>query len=158
MFAFQNVPVPELELPGMVLGQSLDPSDVHNKLAKTDLALFVEEAADGLTASFEYSTDLFEKSTIERMLRHFQTLLESVIANPDQRLSELPLLPKAEREQVLVEWNDTQSDYPRDKSIHELFETQVERTPEAVAVMFGEVHLTYRELNILVMVQTQHFP
>jgi len=147
MFALQNAPVPELKLPGMAPGQPLDPSDIHNKSAKTDLALFVEETADGLTASFEYSTDLFEKSTIQRMLRHFQTLLESVIANPDQRLSELPLLPKAEREQVLVEWNDAQSDYPRDKCVHELFEAQVERTPEAVAVMFGDVYLTYRELN-----------
>ena len=109
--------------------------------------LFVEEANEGLIASFEYSTDLFEKSTIERMLRHFHTLLESVILNPDQRLSELTLLPLAERDQILVTWNDTQSDYPRDKCVHELFEAQVERTPEAVAVTFGDFHLTYRELN-----------
>lgn len=147
MFALQNAPVPALELAGMAPGQPLDPSDVHNKSAKTDLALFVEETNEGLIASFEYSTDLFEKSTIERMLQHFQRLLESVTADPDQRLSELPVLPQAEREQILATWNNTQSDYPRDKCIHELFEAQVERTPEAVAVMFGDVYLTYRELN-----------
>ncbi|MBI4524484.1 MAG: amino acid adenylation domain-containing protein [Deltaproteobacteria bacterium] len=81
------------------------------------------------------------------MLGHFHTLLKGIVANPEQRLSDLPLLTEPERHQLLVEWNDTDRDYPRDKCIHQLFESQVERTPEAVAVVFEDQQLTYKELN-----------
>ena len=103
----------------------------------------------------EYSIDLFDAVTIRRILSHFQTLLEGIVADPEQRISELPLLPEAEKHQLLVEWNDTKTDYPTDKCIHELFETQVEKTPDAIALVFPSTgsgrgedqQLTYRELN-----------
>ena len=81
------------------------------------------------------------------MARHYQTLLEGIIANPDRRISELPILTESERHQMFVEWNDTAADYPKDKCIHELFEEQVAKTPDAIAVTFEELQLTYRELN-----------
>ena len=100
-----------------------------------------------LQISFTYNTDLFDASTIERMLGHFQTLLEGVVANPDQRISDVPLLAEAERHQLLVQWNDTRRDVSRGKNVVEIFEQQVELTPEAVAVIFESTRLTYGELN-----------
>ena len=100
-----------------------------------------------LRGSLNYNTDLFDASTIERMLGHYKTLLEGIVANPEQRISELPLLTEAEKHQLLVEWNDTKRDYPKEKCIHELFETQVEKTPDAIALVFEDQQLTYRELN-----------
>ena len=96
-----------------------------------------------------YHCSRFDAATITRMLRHWGTLLEGMVANPDCRLSDLPLLTKAERHQLLVEWNDTKTEYPRDKCIHEVFEAQVERIPDMVAVVFEDKQLTYRELNRL---------
>ncbi|MDZ8184103.1 MAG: amino acid adenylation domain-containing protein [Nostoc sp. ChiSLP02] len=90
--------------------------------------------------------DRFDTDSIARMLGHLQTLLEGIVANPQQRLCELSLLTEIERHQLLVEWNDTQVEYPQD-CIHELFEAQVEKTPDAVAVVFENEQLTYRELN-----------
>ncbi|HEY9669184.1 MAG TPA: amino acid adenylation domain-containing protein, partial [Coleofasciculaceae cyanobacterium] len=93
------------------------------------------------------NTDLFDAATITRMMGHFQTLLEAIVDNPQQRVSELPLLSANERHQLLVEWNDTRAEYPLDKCIHQLFEATVERTPDAVAVVLQDQQLTYRELN-----------
>ena len=112
-----------------------------------DLEFYIREHDDGTHLNFVYDSDLFEAATIERMLGHFQTLLKGIVANPEQRISELPLLTESEKHQLLVEWNDTKREYPRDKCIHQLFEEQVERTPEAVAVVFEDQQLTYRELN-----------
>jgi amino acid adenylation domain-containing protein len=112
-----------------------------------DLEMHLWQQDKTLCGSVVYSTDLFDVSTIERMVGHFITLLEGLVAAPDQRISELPLLTEAERHQLLVEWNDTAVEYPRDKCVHELFEEQVERTPDAVAVVFEEQQLSYRELN-----------
>ena len=95
---------------------------------------------------FEYNTDLFEASTISRMIGHFQTLLEGIVADPDKRLWELPLLTVAQQQQLVV-LNNTKADYPLEACIHHLFEAQVERTPDAVAVVFENEQLTYRELN-----------
>jgi amino acid adenylation domain-containing protein len=97
--------------------------------------------------SIEYNTDLFNRDRIERMATNYRTLLEAVIADPNQPIATLAILTEAERQQILVEWNETAADYPKDKCIHELFETQTERTPEAVAVQFEGEQLTYRELN-----------
>ena len=99
------------------------------------------------TRSWEYSTDLFDAATIERMAQHFETLLEGIVADADQRIGELPLLTESERHQLLVEWNDTAADYPQDRCIHQLFEEQVARTPDAVAVVFEDERLTYGELE-----------
>ena len=95
----------------------------------------------------EYNTDLFNRDTITRLLGHYHTLLQGIVANPEQRLSDLPLLTVAERHQLLVVWNDTQTDYLRDLCVHNLFGAQVERTPDATALVFGNQQLTYRELN-----------
>src|SRR3712207_2358451 len=105
------------------------------------------DTEQGLTAELEYNTDLFDAATITRMLGHFQTLLEGIVADPDQHISTLPLLTEAERHQLLVEWNDTQTKYPEDVCIHQLFEAQVERTPDAVAVVFEDERLSYQQLN-----------
>jgi amino acid adenylation domain-containing protein len=125
----------------------LNPLRVDTGTAKVDLALYMLDTEQGLRGAFEYSTDLFEAETIERMAGHFLTLLEAVAANPDLRLSELPLLTSGERRQLISEWNDTVRDYPRDRTIHELFEQQAERTPDAVALSFEAAELTYRELD-----------
>ncbi|MEG4588312.1 amino acid adenylation domain-containing protein [Microcoleus sp. MOSTC5] len=139
----QNAPLPIQHLPGM----TLTVLEVDNQTSKFDLTLNLEEKPDGISALFEYSTDLFDAATIGRMAGHFQTLLEEMSANPDRCIEELPLLTENERYQLLREWNDAPVDYPRDRCIHQLFEAQVDRTPDAVAVVFEDQKLTYRELN-----------
>jgi amino acid adenylation domain-containing protein/FkbM family methyltransferase len=143
MFSLQNVPRQSVELPDLTLRAV----DVTFGTAKFDLTLFMIEEAGSLTASLAYNTDLFNDATISRMLGHFQVLLQGIVANPDRRLSDLPILSQAEKQRLLVEWNNTKRDYPQDKCIHELFEAQVERSPNAVAVVFEDKQLTYRELN-----------
>jgi amino acid adenylation domain-containing protein/non-ribosomal peptide synthase protein (TIGR01720 family) len=142
MFVLQNTPDVKLELPGLTI--TLENEDVA---AKFDLTLSIEETEQELIGSWEYNTDLFDAATIKRMVGHFQTLLEAIVANPQQRVSELSLLTATERHTLLVEWNNTQVDYPKHLCIHELFEAQVERTPDAVAVVFEDEQLTYGELN-----------
>jgi amino acid adenylation domain-containing protein len=143
MFILQNVPISTLELPALTVNRIW----VEDTMTKFDLEVHLRETAEGLKCSFVYNTDLFDRATIERMAGHYQIMLEEIAANPDQRLSELPLLTEAERHQLIVEWNNTSADYPRDKCIHELFEEQVEKTPDAIAVVFEDEQLTYRELN-----------
>ncbi len=120
---------------------------VEDNTTKFDLTLFLEQTSNGLVGKWVYNTDLFDADTIERMNGHFQTMLVAIAANPEQHISELPLLTPKERQQLLIEWNNTQTDYPIDKCVHQLFEEQVKRTPDAVAVVFEEQQLTYRQLN-----------
>ncbi len=115
--------------------------------AKFDLTLFVTDTPRDLRASIAYSTDLFDRGTVERLLGHYGRLLEGVVADPDCRISALPLLSEEERRQVLVEWNRTERELPRDATLAGLFEAQVERTPDAVAVVFEGESVSYRELN-----------
>jgi amino acid adenylation domain-containing protein len=139
-----------LELPqDTAKAGSLDVTTIllNSGTSKFDLNLSVRKRGKALELVAEYSTDLFDAPTIERMLGHYQRLLEGIVATPDEKISCLPLLSENERKQILVEWNDTAAAYPKDKCLHELFEAQVERTPEAVAVVFGEHSLTYEELN-----------
>jgi non-ribosomal peptide synthetase component F len=143
MFILQNVPMNEVELPGVTLTQL----DADSTIAKFDLTLSISETEQGLFGSWEYNTDLFDRSTIEQMTTHFQNLLSAIVANPAVSVGELPLLSAAERHQLLVEWNQTAAEYPTDKCIHQLFAAQVEKTPDAVAVVFENQQLTYRELN-----------
>jgi amino acid adenylation domain-containing protein len=113
-----------------------------------DLTLFVRGGSEGpLGATIEYRRDLFGPQTIARLARCYLTLLEGVAADPDLRLSALPLVDAAEAHRMLIEWNTTSTDYPRDRSLHGLFEDQVDATPDAVAVVFGQTALTYRELD-----------
>ncbi len=120
---------------------------IEERSVRCDVVVLAFEEGGVLNLSCEYNAELFEPALIRRMLRHFQTLLSSIVANPDRCISTLPLLTKAERHQLLVEWNDTKAEYPQSKCVHQLFEAQVERTPDAVAVVFEEQQLTYRELN-----------
>ncbi|MBI4524347.1 MAG: amino acid adenylation domain-containing protein [Deltaproteobacteria bacterium] len=143
MFAVQNVPRRALEMPGLVAA----PIEIESLTAKFDLFAAFVERDQQQTMRIEYNTDLFDDATIRRMTVHFQTLLESVVANLHERISELPMLTEAEKHQLLVEWNDTEKEYPKDRCIHELFEEQVKRTPEAVAVVFEGQELSYRDLN-----------
>ncbi|HEX8353506.1 MAG TPA: amino acid adenylation domain-containing protein, partial [Pyrinomonadaceae bacterium] len=142
-FALQNTPRTELSLPGLTLGLL----EVERETSKFDLTLTVDERADGLVASFEYSTDLFDEPTVRRMAAHFKTLLRGIAARPDARLSELPLLEPGERRRLLVDFNDTARDYGRDVCVHQLFEQHARRSPEAVALTYGGEQLTYGELN-----------
>ena len=143
MFMLQNAPRQRLELPGL----TLEELEFDSGTAMFDLTVEMAEVDDGLFCAFEYSTDLFEPTTVTRMLGHFQSLLAGIVADPGQRLSALPLLSASERHQLLVEWNDTATVYPHDQCIHELFEAQAVRTPEAVALLYRDRRMTYRELN-----------
>jgi amino acid adenylation domain-containing protein len=120
---------------------------VHNSSSSFDLTLVMRDTGKGLRVSVEYSLDLFEDDTIERMIDHFQTLLEGIAANPDQPISELPLLNEGEQHKVLKKWNQTQVEYPSTACLHQLIEAQAEKTPDAIAVIAGNSHLTYRDLN-----------
>ena len=143
MLALQNYPRNDFAAPGL----AVSPMELRHNTAKFDLSLVLTETADGFEGRLEYSTDLFDPTTVTRMIFHFQTLLEGIVANPDQLISELPILTEPERHLLLLEWNDTKRDYPTDKCIHQLLEEQVERKPEAVAVVFEGQKLTYREMN-----------
>src|SRR6202040_1215202 len=83
----------------------------------------------------------------ERLLGHFETILLGIVTDPDRRISDLPLLTEREKHQTLVEWNSTATDYPNNRCIHELFEEHVTRSPDSIALVFKEQHLTYSELN-----------
>nr|WP_322692483.1 non-ribosomal peptide synthetase/type I polyketide synthase [Nostoc sp. DedSLP03] len=115
--------------------------------ADYDINLNVTEINDNLILDFAYNTELFNAATIDRWLKHFQTLLGKIVAHPEQRVYELPLLTESEQHQLLVEWNNTQTKYPKEKCIHQLFEEQVAKTPNAVAVVFEQQQLTYQQLN-----------
>src|SRR5205823_4278451 len=124
------------------------PLPVETRTSKSDLTLFIEAVGEAGACRFEYATDLFTAESTARMGRHLTELLRSITEDPEKSISELNLMPVAERHQILVQWNQTERDYPRNKCIHQLFEEQVERTPEAVAVVFEGKSLTYRELNL----------
>ncbi|MGZ5055406.1 MAG: non-ribosomal peptide synthetase, partial [Methylobacter sp.] len=115
--------------------------------AQLDLTLELSETPHGLEGALGHATDLFEAATIIRLIGHFQTLLEGIIVHPEAHLAELPLLTDSERRQLLVEWNNIQTGYPKDKCIHQLFEEQVARTPDAIALVFEDQQMSYRDLN-----------
>ncbi|NNB87044.1 non-ribosomal peptide synthetase [Corallococcus exiguus] len=143
MFVLQNAPMPALEAPGLVM----EAKPVDTGTTKYDLSLLLVDLPQGLRVIAEYSTDLFERSTAERLLGHYLTLLEGIVAQPDLPISRLPLLPSAERQRVLKDWNDTAVTHPKDATLTSLIEAQVARTPDAVALEFEGSHLTYREMD-----------
>jgi surfactin family lipopeptide synthetase A len=129
-------------------GLKLTWTGVQNHTAKFDLTAYVEPREEGLFVGFEYNAGVFEASTIHRLLGHYRTLLEAIVAAPDTRISEISILGDAERNQLLFELNDTAVDFPeKDSALHQLLERQVERTPDSVAVEFEAQTLTYRQLN-----------
>src|SRR3569832_939521 len=135
--------MPQIQMAGL----TVSPFFVKTTTAKFDLTLYLENTPSGLIGDWEYNSDLFDASTIARMVSHFQTLMEGIVTNPTQRVSQLPLLTLRERHQLLVEWNNTTKENPQDKCIHQLFEEQVERNPNAVAVVFEGGQQTYQQKN-----------
>jgi len=143
MFALQNTPEVHFELPGL----SITHMELDTVTSKFDLYMSVRESEQGLHGALEYSTDLFQAATITRMISHFKNLLADAARNPTRRVAGLDLLNPAERRQLVVAWNATETTYPCDRCIQELFEAQVEHTPRAIAVVCGDRHVTYEELN-----------
>ncbi len=126
----------------------LDSYKLAQQVAQFDLTMAAAEVEDGISVSLQYNTDLFEAATIKKLLGRFKVLLEGILADPEQQIAELPVLDAAERQQLLQEFNETRRDYPAEICLHQLFERQAEKTPEAVAVMCRDEHLTYRQLNV----------
>ena len=143
MFALQNIP----EAASQSLGLTISPVDVKTDRAQFDLILDVIEFDKQLHLTFVYNTDLFDASTIHRIAAHFKVLLAGVGAGAGQPIGALPLLTAGELRQLLVEWNDTAKELNGEVCIHGLFEQQVERVPEAIALIFEERRMTYEELN-----------
>lgn len=142
MFNLQNVPMTNLEMAGV----SLSRLPVDNQTAKFDLSLDLTESANGITGFVEYSTDLFAPDTIARLVGHLQTLLNAAVTHPEQKLAMMPLLTSAEQQQFAA-WNQTQTEFPTNLCIHQLFEAQVAHTPDAIALTFGQDQITYEALN-----------
>jgi amino acid adenylation domain-containing protein/FkbM family methyltransferase len=117
------------------------------RTALFDLMVSATEVGETLLGSIEYSTDLFDEASIRRMAGHFQTILESIVENPQQRVSKLELVTPDEKHQLIVDWNAARIDYPREQCMHELFEAQVARSPQATALVYQNERLSYAELN-----------
>ena len=143
MLVFQNAPVRRLELHGLeTLVQ-----EIPKETSKFDLSIELTPSGEALDAAVEYNTDLFDSGTIDRLWEHLTGYLDSALAAPDQKAETISLLTAAERRQLLVEWNASERPYPKKTPLAELVEAQVERTPDAIAVVFGERRLSYAELN-----------
>jgi amino acid adenylation domain-containing protein len=158
MFVFQTIP--QFNQDGLAMfalgeseggidlsGLTLESIPLNKKASQFDVTLSMAETSHGLLGALEYNTDLFELQTIVRLAHHFSMLLESIVSNPQQLLSELQILSAEERRQLLDEWNSTRREYPQQQCLHELFEAQVARTPDSEALLFGEERLCYAELN-----------
>lgn len=143
IFALQNAPAPDWEFSGLTATRGKSSAQT----VRFDLEVYLWENDGGLAINMVYSTDLFDAASITRLLGHFQTLLEGVASNPRQRIADAPLLSAAERHQLLIIWNRSAIKYPRESSIQALFEAQAERTPDAVALVFGDTEMSYAELN-----------
>ena len=145
MFTLQPHPIQDSTMGKITLSPE---QNLESGTARLDLTVDVfETQGEGLKAFFEYNTDLFEKTTIERFQAHFTRLLESIVANPDQPIGKLELLTKDERERVILEWNSTKSPYPKDLCVHQLIEAQATKAPGRIALQFGDVQWTYAELD-----------
>lgn len=143
LFALQNGAASAFELAGV----TAEPMPVENTTAKFDLSLVLEKSAPGLRGAWEFSTDLFDAATLTRWSRHFETLLEDMVAHPERRISELAILPGHEQRQIVEEWNDAAVTPIGEEFLHRLFEAQVARTPNANAQEYAGQTLTYAQLN-----------
>ncbi len=143
LFAYNNTPQAELKVKGL----RLRPMEVETGSAKLDLSLLLEETELGIGGTLEYNTCLYDRERMRRMGAHLITILEAVAVNPGLRIAEIPMLTTSERRQLLSEWNETEVEYGEERCIHELYQEQVRRTPEAIAVVCGDEQMSYRELN-----------
>ena len=119
----------------------------NNEETKPDVVLVIAETAQGWEGNLTYNADLFDAMTIARMAGHYETLLRGAVEHPDTRIALLPILPAAEQQQIVVDWNATQVEFPYDACLHELFEKQAEQLPDKIAIVFKDEQLTYSELN-----------
>ncbi len=142
MFVLQNTPTSVQEVSGL----SLRTLEFDSGTSQLDIFLSMFEFQEGLTGCLEYNTDIFDATTIARFINNFQTLLENVLANPEQGICELSLLNASEKEQLLLTFNQTNADY-QDASLAQLFEQQVELTPDSLALISQSEEVTYRQLN-----------
>ncbi len=143
LFVLQNTPLPTWRLGPL----AAHPLDVDTGTAKFDLTLSLQEQGGALACYLEYRTDLFAAAAMERLLGHYQQLLQAALAQPDTGIEQLPLLTPPEYDQIVVAWNQTRRDYPREGCVHQLWAQQVQRSPAAVALQFAEHQLSYRELD-----------
>ncbi|PHS16284.1 MAG: non-ribosomal peptide synthetase [Blastopirellula sp.] len=143
MFVLQNIPVSNVEFPDF----SISPIAIDFDITKFDMTLNLQETEEGLQGSVEYNTDLFDESTIERFIGHYEKLLRGIVGKPEKRVSEYGLLSDAELHTQLVEWNKTEVPYRSEKCIHELIEEQVSRKPDSTAIECDGRKMTYNELN-----------
>ncbi|NVJ03452.1 AMP-binding protein, partial [Myxococcus sp. AM009] len=143
MLVLQNAPGGAVSLPGL----RLEAAESSGKTSKFDLTLGLSETAEGLSGGLEFNSDLFEAETMERLLEHLRVLLEAAVARPETRLIELSLMGSEEQQRLVKAWSGTAAHYPREESLARLFEAQVQRTPDAVAVEYEDERLTYAELN-----------
>ncbi|UKP00593.1 non-ribosomal peptide synthetase [Nostoc sp. UHCC 0870] len=141
MFVLHNTPHQTISLPGL----KIEPLETEHSTSRFDISLDMYEAPSGLRGTWEYSTELFEQATIERLNEHFQTLLSGIVANPAQSINELSLLT-AKEQNLLTEWNDTFTEIP-ELTVYELFRQQVTKKPDKIAVIFGDNSLTYQQLE-----------
>lgn len=143
MFVLQTEDIQPLRLRGL----EAEHFRIGNIRANFDLTLDIVERDEELVCLFESNADIFEPETIQRMMGHFRTLLEAIVLNPQQKISDLPMLSDAERRTLLVDWNNTKTNYPANRCIQELFEEQARETPEAIALVSENQEISYRELN-----------
>ena len=143
MFILQNMTQTPWNLPHV----EVIPIITEYCSAKFDLTLALGEHDNQIQGSIVYNTDLYKAETIEQLWQHFLVLLQNIVAQPELPVAALPILTQDEQQKILVDWNATQTDYPKDKTLQQLFEAQVERTPENIAATFENQSLTYRELN-----------
>jgi amino acid adenylation domain-containing protein len=148
-FSFENVNIPEIEMPGL----TLKPLDSERTTALFDLVLYCSEVDNDerLLCRMEYSTELYEEETIRRFIRYFQNIVSTAAADPTVKIADIEIISEEEKKQILEEFNDAHSDYDIDKTIHRLFEMQVDKTPDSIAIV-GVIHelprqITYQELN-----------
>ncbi|RKH08209.1 amino acid adenylation domain-containing protein, partial [Corallococcus sp. CA053C] len=143
MFVLQNAPAEALRVPGL----SFQPVPLEGNSARFDLALTLFEVPQGLTGFLEYSSDLFDAATVQRLMGHYGVLLEAIAAQPEAAIASLPLLTATEQQRLLVEWNATDVGFPSDTCIHHVVAEQARRAPDAVAVRMGERSVTYAGLE-----------
>ncbi|MDP4147599.1 MAG: amino acid adenylation domain-containing protein, partial [Bacillota bacterium] len=143
MFVLQNIDIEKIDMEGVML----KPYKFGLDISKFDITLTAVETEKEIGFNLEYCTKLFKRESIERIRDHFVNILKEIAENPEKKISEIDMLSEEEKRKILVEFNDTKAEYPKDKTIYELFEEQVEKTPDNIAVVYEENQLSYRELN-----------
>ncbi|MDP4147685.1 MAG: AMP-binding protein, partial [Bacillota bacterium] len=143
MFVLQNIDIEEIDMEGIML----KPYKYGLDISKFDITLTAVETEKEISFNLEYCTKLFKRESVERIRDHFINILKEIAENPEKKISEIEMLTEEEKQKILVGFNDTKAEYPKDKTIYELFEEQVEKTPENIALVYEEKELSYKKLN-----------